>query len=259
MNDVTLKINNLEYGGWKEVHISRGIDQIAGGFDLTVSDRWPGQNTVRPIRPGDSCTVAIDGVTVITGYVDDVSPYFEDQQHDLHIAGRDRTGDLVDCSAVFGSGEWRNRTILQIASDLCGPFGISVSADVDCGAAFSKWNIQESETVFECIERAARIRGLLLTPDGTGGLLITRASTERISTALVEGENIKSGSGDFSWRDRYSAYTVKGQNAGDDYTTTAQNAGPKGEAQDPAVTRYRPLIIIAEDQADSAKLNHPRL
>lgn len=254
MSEVKLRINNLEYGGWKSVHISRGIEQIAGAFDLSVSDRWPGQDVARPIRPGDACTVLVDDVVVITGHVDDVSQFFDDKNHDLRIAGRDKTGDLVDCSAVYGSGEWVNRTILQIAGDLCGPFGISASADVDYGAAFPKWNIQESESVFECLARAARIRGLLLTSDGVGGLLITRASTDKVNAGLVEGENLLSGSGEFSWRDRFSSYTVKGQNCGDDHTTTAQNAGPKSDASDQAVTRYRPLIVIAEDQADAARL-----
>ena len=39
--------------------------------------------------------------------------------------------------------------------------------------------------VFEAIERAARMRGLLLMSDGKGVLVLTRAGVARISTPLA--------------------------------------------------------------------------
>ncbi len=255
MPDVKLKINNSEYSGWESMRISRSIEQISGTFELTVSDKWPGIDSTREIKTGHACEVLINSSTVINGYVDDVTPSFGTSDHTISVSGRDKTGDLVDCSAVYKTGEWSDRNILQIAKDLCDPFGITVSSNVDYGAVFKKWSIQESETVYECIERAARIRGLLLVSDGSGGLLITRASSDRIETGLIEGENLLSGSRTFTWRDRFSKYTIKSQNAGFDDSTPDQNSGPRGEAVDNTVNRYRPLIIIAEDQGDTAKLN----
>jgi len=70
-NVVRLLVNGQEYGGWKSVRISAGIEHQARDFDLEVTDRWPGQSTIpRRIQPGDSCQVFIGQDLVLTGYVD---------------------------------------------------------------------------------------------------------------------------------------------------------------------------------------------
>lgn len=248
---VILTVNGASYGGWTEVEINRGIEQIAGTFSLGLTERWADQDEPWPIIPGDKCTVAIDGEVVITGYVDDVLPSFDANQHAVTIVGRDKTSDLVDCSAIAKSGSWAGRTLLQIAQDLCAPFGVSVSAETDYGTAFQRSALQEGETVFEALERAARMRGVLLISDAQGGMVITRAGSERIATALTQGENVLSGRGTFSLRDRFSEIICKGQSFGIDESTPEHNAQPSGPAADTNVPRYRPLIIVAEDVADS--------
>ncbi len=40
--------------------------------------------------------------------------------------GRDKTGDLVDCSVVHSSGKWKGVRLEQVAADVCRPFGITV-------------------------------------------------------------------------------------------------------------------------------------
>jgi prophage tail gpP-like protein len=249
---VSLIVNGAEYGGWTSIAIQRGIEQIAGTFSLSVSDRWPGQDTPRPIRPGDACTVRIDGETVITGYVDDLDLSYDATQHQIGVSGRDKTGDLVDCSAIHAPGEWRGVMLLQLAEALCQPFGIAVKAAADIGAPFSAFALQESETAFEALERAAKMRGLLLVSDGKGGLLLTNAGTERAKTVLKLGENILAASGRFSHRDRYSQYLIKGQRRGTDDDAEAPHAITEvsASAADSGIRRYRPLLILAEDLGD---------
>lgn len=252
MPKVMLKVNGSEYGGWKTVRIQRGIEQLAGSFTLGVSERWFGQATPRRIVPGDKCELSVDDEAVITGWVDDLKIDYDERSHNVTVAGRDTTGDLVDCSAIKGSGQFKGRTIEQIASELCAPFGISVNvaAGVDVGKAFSNFAIQEGESAFEALERMAKIRALLLTSDGLGGLVITRASTERVPTALKNGVNIKAAAAVLDHKDRFSTYTVKGQAAGTDFWNGTATAHPRGTATDPAVKRYRPQIVVGESQAD---------
>lgn len=254
MNDVKLKVDGREYSGWKSLRVGRGIEQIAGTFELSVTERWAGQEQPWPILPGAECVLSINGHDLISGWVDDVVPSYDVTRHGIKVSGRDRTGGLVDCSAIHESGEWKDRTLLQIAKDLATPFGVTVTAEASVGAPFATASIQEGETAFETIERLARFRGVLLVSNGCGGLVITRTSTERIATGLVQGENILSASATLSHRDRYSRYIVKGQNSGSDFSTPAQNASVSAEATDPAISRYRPLVIVAEDQGDVTKL-----
>ncbi len=251
-HDVTLKVAGQLYGGWKDISIARGIEQIAGTFDLSVTERWSGQNTPRPIKPGAACEVAIDGQAVITGYVDDVHLSYDAETHTVSVSGRDKTGDLVDCSAIHGGGQWAKRTLAQIAGDICKPFGISVIDNAAAATVFGSYTVQESETAFECIERAARMRAVLLMSDGLGNLIITRAGKSRLGTQLVKGENILKATGEFSWRDRFSRYTVKGQAQGSDAGWADTVAQQKGVVTDASINRYRPLIVIAEDQGYAA-------
>lgn len=248
MPDVRLAINGVEYGGWKSVRVVRGIDQVAGTFELGVSELWPGQDLTRQIRAGDRCKVSVDRTTVITGYVDDVQISEAKDSHEVSVSGRDATGDLVDCSAIHKTGRWSDRKIEQIAEDVCQPFGIKVTADADTGAKVSSWAIQEGESAFECLERLARHAGVLLVSDGLGGLRITRAGARRVGTALVREQNILAASGTLSFRDRFSQYVAKGESFGTD-ETSGPALLPKAVVVDAGVKRYRPLIVLAEDLA----------
>ena len=70
MSEVELRIDDRIYGGWKTVRVRRSIETIAGTFSLSVSEHWPGQQSLKAILPGQKCR----GETVITGYIDDVAP-----------------------------------------------------------------------------------------------------------------------------------------------------------------------------------------
>ncbi len=251
---VELQVAGAIYGGWKSLRLGRGIEQIAGTFEMSVTERWAGQASARPIRPGDPCQVLIGGQPVITGYVDDVRISYDAQDHSVTVSGRDKTGDLVDCSAVYKTGQWSNRRIDQIAADLCAPFGITVQAITDVGTPFATWNIEEGETVFECIERGARMKALLLISDGEGRLLLARAGTGRVGVELVEGQNILRAEALFSWRERFSTYTVKAQVPGNDDIFGISASQVTGHATDSTINRYRPLIVIAEDNGSPATL-----
>jgi prophage tail gpP-like protein len=240
----TLKVAGAVYGGWQSIEIKRSIEQIAGTFRIQASERWPGQLSASPVRRGQSCEVLIGSQTVITGYIDETEPEFDATTHSLALAGRDKTADLVDCSAIFKTGQWKGRKLDQIARDICAPFGIQVIVKADVGTALPSFNIQEGERAFETLDRAARMRAVLLMSDGLGNLVIGRADSTRVATDLVEGVNIKKGHGKFDAKERFRHYVVKGQ------SRTAGQAS--GTADDTTITRYRPIVVLAEDQGHIA-------
>ncbi|NDY41245.1 hypothetical protein G3N55_00070 [Dissulfurirhabdus thermomarina] len=247
MPDVVLTANGERFAGWDRVRLTRSIEALAGAFEVGVSGpaAW--------IPPGAACTVALDGEVLLTGWVDQVAVRYGPSSHQVTVSGRDRTGDLVDCSAAYGSGQWRApRTLDQIARDLLRPYGIEVVVDADVGSAYPSAAIQAGETVFETLDRLARLRGVLLTSDGLGRLVLTRASSRRIATPLVRGENILEADATISHKDRHSAYRVLAQSPGGDGSTPEQNAHASAAASDPGVARHRPLVILAEDRADAA-------
>ncbi len=251
MAEVTLAVNGVSYAGWKDVQIRTGIEQISGSFRLAVTERWPGQPELRPLRPDDACVVAIDGQPVITGYIDDVERQASSSDHAVTISGRDRSGQLVDCSAIHEPGEFKGRTALQIAQELAQPWGIAVRAATDVGRPFETFTVQKGETAFDALKRLARIRGLLVYSDGLGGVVFARSGTAHCGVLLREGPegNIKSGTATFSHAERFSQYRVMGQ-SGAGWSDAEASAEQAASAKDGAVRLFRPLIILAEDQAD---------
>jgi len=258
MPEVKLTVNGIDYGGWKSMRLARGIEQLAGTFELTVSELWPGQQIIKNVAPGDTCTVTLDGTIVITGYVDDVGVDYGKESHDVSVRGRDATGDLVDCSAIHKSGKWAKAKAETIAADLCAPFKIAVRSEVETGVAI-EWNIQEGESAHECLDRLAKSKGVLLVSDGKGGLVITRAAKGgRVGTMIERGVNILSGQLQLSFKDRFSKIILKGQSASND-NLWGDATRLKAEVTDAMIARYRPLIVIAEDLADGAGLKRRAL
>lgn len=253
---VELKVGGKLFGGWKGVRVQRGIEQVAGSFELFVTDRWNAGETVQAfeLKPGQACEVLVNGEIVITGYHDAVSRSYDKSAHQISVSGRDKTGDLVDCSAIYKTGQWTNKTIAQIGADLIAPFGIGLVAAADIGTALPVFAIQEGETVFEALERAARMKALLLVSDGRGNLVLTRAGNQRAGADLVEGSNILSANGEFSWKDRFSDYVIKGQRKGNDEDFGEVVAQQVESVTDSGINRYRPLVIMAEDQDGNATL-----
>jgi prophage tail gpP-like protein len=251
---VEIKVNGQIYGGWKTANISFGIEQIANSFNLSVTDRWAGQDVAYPIKTGAQCQVLVDGDLVITGHVDDVSPEFDANSHSITVAGRDATGDLVDCSAMHKTGQWANASLDKILRDICAPFGIKVLVQAPLGNKFPTYSIQEGESAHECIDRACRMRAVMPVSDGKGNLVITRASSDKPVAALIQGENILYARGDFSQLERFSIYYIKGQDRGsDDNTDDATiHSQVMASVSDEFIKRYRPLIVLAEDKGAHA-------
>ena len=251
---VSLFVNGKIFDGWKDVEVKRSIKAISGSFSLSITDKWSGQNIPWEIKPGDSCEVKLAKDTVITGFVDSVSLSAEPGGRSISVSGRDKTCDLVDCSVVHATGEFRGITLKRLAETLVLPFGLSVIFNRNVGPAFERIAISQGDTVFETLEKAARKRGFLITTDSLGSVVFTQPGQILSTTRLDMGQNIISGSGNFDIKNRYSEYTVKGQH----YTSGATETNPsfaysiKSISKDETVKRHRPLVIQSEQYVNNS-------
>ena len=252
MADLSLLVGARRYEGWTAGTVTRSLETISGTFSIRLSEKTPGTASPRAVRPGDRCQVALHGERVITGWVDTVRVSYGPTLHEIEIAGRDATGDLVDCSAASQPGEWHNETLQRIVEALVRPFGVVVRSRVNT-APFRSFRIEEGETVFEAIERACRMRGVLPLSDGAGGIVLGRPVRSRAGVRLEHGVNILSASAEVSGLNRYRDYTLLGQQRGDDDVFGEAAAHVSAEARDPGVTRHRPLTIIAETPVSIAE------
>lgn len=248
-NDVILRVNGVNYTGWEEISTVESIEAIAAGFNFITANNLDGNGNPFPILTGDACQIIYNNETVITGYVDDSDPTF-DEKSEVTITGRSKTGDLTDCSAELPSGVVKKQTLDQIIRKLIEKYDIGLIVDVPTGERFAEFRTQQGESVFEAIDRACRQRGVLPSTNADGNLVLTKIGAYTSETALIEGVNIKKAMFKSSMKSRFSSYTVKGQAPGTDNAFGAKNISPAATVTDPRINRYRPLIVIAEGQTN---------
>lgn len=247
--DVQLIIGGTSFGGWERIEINRQLEAIAGGFDLRVTENYPGAQHLFSISTQDTARVTIDGETVITGFVDEVGTDYDAQSHDIAIKGRDATGDLVDCCYRDGPMFFNGASFALIVATVLEAFPIAPRLDNTATGLpnLTNFAISPGETVFEIIDKLCRFAGVLPISDGLGGLLFTRAGSAAANTRLKLGDNCERASFRRSDKDRFSDYLVLGQAAGGETLLSYNDyGGLKGEAFDQGMKRFRPLVLIAE-------------
>jgi prophage tail gpP-like protein len=279
---IELVVSDKIHRGWKDARIELGLEAVAAKVTLRLAERWAGSPAPRLIRMGEPFRLVLDGETVVQGFIDAVAPDYDAEDHVLTVTGRERTADLVDCAAVVdGPHEFRDLRLDEVCRRLCEPFKIPVRVECEVGRPFPRFAIEPGEQAWDAIERGCRQRAVLATGDGRGTLVLTRSGLGGDGAGAVvlggpEG-NIKRGRGQFDWSERHHLVVVRGQAEGGggraggeglyDVSGPGQpvliegagTSGPQapqgtlrgqGRATDPAVSRWRPLVILADAQGD---------
>lgn len=117
---LTLTIDGVRYGGWKEARISRGIERFPSDFEFALAERLPGEE-LRKFEPGKTVEVRAGPDLLVTGYIDRVGHRLSANDHTLALAGRrpdQRSSAAVARVAGAGGGtpsplrcEFRNRIV----------------------------------------------------------------------------------------------------------------------------------------------------
>lgn len=255
---VTLLLGGQAFTAWETVSVSRDIDQVCAQFDLGLFISTNTGVDLGAITDQAPITLKLGDDTVITGYVDRPRDGLGIQGSRLSVSGRDKTCDLVDCSAVHSPGQWRNQTLEAITRALIAPFGLTLDMETSPGAAFGLFALEPGETVIEAVGRMCRMRGLMVRSSPKGALVIYSQVPQRGNGSLEYGRNLIEVSTDFDSAGRYSHYILKGQHQGGD-VAPKDAALPKATATDPGVKRYRPLVVIADEQSTLGALRQRAL
>jgi prophage tail gpP-like protein len=252
MTTPTLIVGGAQFDGWQSVRITRSIENAVSDFDFSSTARWPGQANPVQITPGSSCEIVFGDDLLLSGYVDVVDIAVGPSAHTISVAGRSRTAELVDCSALPELGTFRDLTLAQIAARLAAPYSVDVSADVTT-RVIRKFKAQSGESVFDAIERAARLEGILVTDDAAGVLTLTRiGAASRAGDTLTNPGNVIEARGTFDASEVYSEYRCKGSRTGSDDDFGSVLLATETIA-DAASERTRVLIVRAEGRATSER------
>jgi prophage tail gpP-like protein len=260
MFDIVLHIKGKKFDGWTGANVMKSLYQMSGSFSLGATDTFPGDTKKWDIKMGDECSVSINDQTIITGYIEDIPISYDATSHSIEFSGRDKTGDLVDCSFSETSKEWKDQKVITIIEALCKPFNITVKLDnsvADQAATGSvmglkrkvstkkqtpkgTFKINEGETVFDTIFRLCKPKGILPVSYGDGKLVLTATGTQKVTDALVFGKNILSGSITQSDKERFAEYIIKGQGEKSIFGTVTEASSPKAIYKDNIIVKTRP-------------------
>jgi prophage tail gpP-like protein len=214
--ELDLVVGGRKYNGWKSIRVTRSIESMSGSFALEVSDRWANQEVPWPIAEWDACRVQIDGETVIDGYIGKRGQSLSESARGLSYTGRDRAGQLVDCSARLPKWTYRNVTLEEFARTLAAPFDVTVS--VQPGLVLkrqAKIVVNPGDSPFKMIQDNTSTDGVIVVSDGAGGIVITRSGTDR-AFPLLQGKNVKAADIEYNGDERFHRYVVMTQIAGTD-------------------------------------------
>jgi prophage tail gpP-like protein len=251
-----LLVDGKVYDGWLSFSIVRSMEAPSGTFNLTVSDRWPGQSEPWPITEGAECQLNLGDEPLIIGYIDNVQYSLSGEDRSLSVSGRDKAGDLVDCSYIDKPDQWREAKVSEIAADLGKPFGVKVTMAAKEDSTVANFKIEPGEKAYDALARLLKLKGLYAWPDGNGGVTIGATEFESLKITIDQTQCINiSATRDAT--ERFSDYLVKGQRptnkAAKDPTQGKAASQVKDEAKDPDVKRYRPLMVVSEGAGAEAQ------
>lgn len=244
---VTLRVRGEDHTEWKRIDVTRSLDTFPAGFSLELATG----TTAPAIRADDPCEILIGSDTVLTGYVSTIERSRSATERGYRVSGQSKVTD-ARCSCTGSPSEFLGLSIIQIATLLIEPYGLTLDADVTGVAQMERFVAEFGESVYEALERLCRPAGLVVTDNPAGELVLARLGTLRGSD--LTPETVKTLRTRCSSGDRFSEYRVFGQTSGaGDVNFGADAAHPHATVEDPDVSRFRLLVLRAETQADIAR------
>ena len=250
-DDLTLVVGGRQLSGWTSVRLTRSVERVPSTFELSLTERYPGEADALLVQPGDGCAVLLGADLVLTGYVDRFVPSIDGRSHSIMVTGRSRVCDLVDCSAVWPGGQISGASALAVAQRLAEPYGITVTSTAPPGRTIQQFNLMLGETCYEVIERICRYSQLLAYDLPDGNLVLAQTGTTSAASGFKQGVNVQRASAAYSMDEKYSKYVVVLQ-ALDVLGDAGDGGNMAAETTDPTVPRFRELILIS-DQAEGGQ------
>ena len=247
MSDFYLEVNGLRYQGFTDVNVVKSIENLAGQFTFstTVKDGFTSATESgitfltgnlgtlqNDLKIQDEVKIYIDDTLLISGFIEDLSIAYSADSHSISIAGRDKTGDLIDSSIIQKSYSQRGfvKLIEMVLKDN-GHTSISVINDVVDLSNLETNEIiktEKGDSIATFLDRYAKKLQVLLITNEDGDLVITREGADLGIGALISeikgyNNNILSANISVNTSERFRYIEVYSQSSNDDYTASSVN------------------------------------
>jgi prophage tail gpP-like protein len=267
---VSIEINGINYTGFTSVNVTKEIDTISGKFSINSVFRAGDKFT---ILRGDRVVVKVNDTPIINGYVESISANYTYDSTSITVRGRDKTCDVID-SQIDGDVEFNTplslTRIIEKTLERINIQDVNVINEVSDLEPFTESDLisgQVGQTAFEFLESHARKRQVLLSTNGNGDIVITRASGETINASLRHrfngnDNNILEARAEYSMSSRFNIYRCKSQGntsglnelsirQSEEESESVEETNINSDAIDDEIRDSRILTFIAENASDS--------
>lgn len=256
---MNIEIDKVQYIGWLEASVTIRLDALTDTFSFktTSKDAKP-----LPFSGGESCVVNVDGEKILTGFVELINVGGNATSHDIDVAGRDRTADLLD-SNIGSLSDWRpiitlksaiEKIISHIGSDITVIDKVSPDVFVEAEDLMAP---EPGQNAWDFIQSLARKKQVLLSSNSDGNILITKSSGIEVNATLQhkvndDTNNVLSYGVSYDTTGRYNVYRITSQLnplalilAGISSNSTIVNQS--SQVVDDLIREGRQFVLIAEN------------
>jgi len=244
VDQVQIEVAGRAHTGWQRYDLDSHLQVPADAWSVELAS----SSIVVPaeVKPGAAVQVRVGGELVMDGAIDNVSHLVGRNGQRLMLAGRDRAGVLLDCSApMFTATLMSLQTVVE---KIVKPLGVTrVRIDATRPITRERVNTEPGDTAWDMLRRAAEANGLFpwFEPDGTLVVGGPRYDSAPVATLVVNSQgttNVLDLDEHRSGDERYSELTVLGQSSGNSHKAGQNNV--RAVLRDPSVTVYRPRVVV---------------
>lgn len=245
---IELRARGRKVTGWTALSLSSSLEEAASTLSASVSGYYAATGDDQ-LACGDLARVYVGDDLAWTGYVEAPEDAIDGESEATTVTGRSKTCDAVDCAAAAGS--WTGLTLAALFARLIGDHDLELLDEAGVGGTvIPRHRTEPGETIHDALDRLSREVGYLVTDDGRGRVVLTRAGAGgRAATSIVQGAGVLSSQGGWDVSQRFSHYEVAGQVVED----TDVDVHAFGLAEDPGVGRTRRMVIVPERGMNKAQ------
>jgi prophage tail gpP-like protein len=246
---VTVRANSALWSAFEKIEVHASFNHAVRSFSIHGAAEPGPTATAWTFKAGTEIDILFNGDLAVRGYVDRYQPQLGEHKTAKFVAsGRGKGQDFCDCAALHATGEFLNKTPLEIAQAL-DAFGVGITSDVQLDPV-PVARITPGETAFRTVEKLLRAQGKFFVGQADGTIKITQAGSARHAGGIFEGINLKAGHADHDWSKRHSKIIVRGQRPFDHGDANLQI---EATAEDNDVTRYRPTLVVHDGDLDAPR------
>lgn len=260
-SNVYVQIGAQAFYGWKDFTFSTSMESLVSDSKFSIYDKSGKVISLQSTSFTTGSTIKIfisnplvgDRTSILDGYIISTDKELSKDTNNFSFVAANKVVDLLDCTIDRVSSFWSNSTFSQIIRDILLPFGIlPYFTDLETDPLIQRFAVSSDETAFDAIEKLCRSQAILPLSTYDGNLYFINTNLLTTSKAigiLLQGKNIEKIKEKIDWSERYSSYTVIGQSVSKGRKWTQEMIKSSARAVDTGVTRYRPLLIVAENKA----------